>query len=96
MKMSGQEVIVRADSRLFARMLVVAQTWAMDIQEVLRYELGPLPWSMAAVDGTLCKTTKAKLLSLLEEGVAPAEQVPPGAAWVVDGMASLPSWCIRN
>ena len=88
MKVSGQEVIVRADSRLFARMLVVAQTREMDIQEVLRYELGPLPWSMAAVDGTLCKTTKAKLLSLLE-GVAPAEQVPPGAAWVVDGMAIL-------
>ena len=58
MKVSGQEVIVRADNRLFVRMLVVAQTRAMDIQEVLRDELGPLPWSMAAVDGTLGKTTR--------------------------------------
>ena len=60
-KVSGQEVICRADNKVFARLLVVAQIRAMDIQDVLRFELGLLPWSLASADGSLCKTTKAKL-----------------------------------
>ena len=88
-KVSGQEVIVRADSKLFVGLLVVAQTLAMDIQDMLYYELGPLPWSLANANGSLCKTTKAKPLALLEEGVSPAENVPLSASWVVDGMAVL-------
>ena len=86
-KVSGQKVIVRTDNKLFARLLVVAQIRAMDIQDVLRFELGPLPWSLASADGSLCKTTKAKLLALLEDGVRPVEEVPLAAMWVVDGMA---------
>lgn len=88
-KVSGREVIVRADSHLFARMLVVAQTREMELKEVLTYELGPMPWSLATVDGGLVKTAKAKLLALLEDGVAPAEQIPPNAAWMIDAMAVL-------
>ena len=88
-KVGGKEVTVRADSKLFARLLVVAQVRAMDIPTVLSYELGPLPWSLAMLDGGLCKTTKTKLFGLLESGVPPAEQVPQDAAWIVDGMATL-------
>ena len=53
--------------------------------EVMKYPHGPTPWSIAAVDGSLVKTNKSKLLELLESGTDPV----PAAAWAVDGMAVL-------
>ena len=61
-KVKGQDVIVRADHNLMVRMFVVAQTWAMDLREVLCYGFGPIPWAIAGVDGTLVKTAKSSLL----------------------------------
>ena len=83
--------MLKADRDLFARLLVVAQTRDRDLRDVLKYPLGPLPWSLAAVDGSLCKTDKSKLLDSLTQQVEPAEDVPPTAAWIVDGMAVLQS-----
>lgn len=79
-----QEVTVHANSELFSRLLVVAQVRTMNIQSVLQYKLGPLPWSLATPDDSLCKTTKSKLMALLKDGVPAAEEVPPDAAWIVD------------
>ena len=87
----GKDVIVRADRNFFARMLVVAQSRAMDLRRVFQFSLGPLPWSLATPDGQLAKTTKSTLLNLLEKDVAPQEEVPANAAWVVDAMALLQS-----
>ena len=61
-KVKGQDVIVRADRNLMVRMLVVAQTRAMDLCEVLCYELGHIPWAIAGVDGTWVTTAKSSLL----------------------------------
>lgn len=47
--------------------------------------------SLASTDGTLGKTDKSKLLEPLTNQVGPAEDVPPTAAWIVDGMAILQS-----
>ena len=88
-KIGGKDVMLKADRDLFARLLVVAQTRDMDLQEVFKYSLGPLLWSLASADGSLCKTVKSKLLEMLIEGVEPAEDVPPSAALIVDGMAVL-------
>ena len=88
-KVKGHEVIVRADRHLFARLLVVALTRALNLREVLCYELGPVPWSIASVNGSLVKTAKSKLLELLEKNVPPAENVPSDAAWMIDAMALL-------
>ena len=90
-KIGGKEVMLKADRDLFARLLVVAQTREMDLREVFKYSLGPLPWSLASTDGSLCKTVKSKLLESLSEGVEPAEDVPPTTALIVDGMAILQS-----
>ena len=54
-----KEVIVKADCNFFARMLVIAQSRAMDLQHVLKFSIGPVPWSLATPDGQLRKTTKA-------------------------------------
>ena len=88
-KIGGKEVMLKADRDLFARLLVVAQTRDMDLQLVFKYSLGPLLWSLASADGSLCKTVKSKLLETLIEGVEPAEDVQPSAPLIVDGMAVL-------
>ena len=51
-------MIVQADRDLFSRLLIVAQYRALDIKDVLRYELGPMPWSLASVNGSLVKQTR--------------------------------------
>ena len=83
------KVVLRADRSLFARMVVIAQTHRLNMPEVLCYELGPLPWSLAPADGCPAKTAKSKLVHLLEEGTEPAEDVTPDAAVMVDAMAVL-------
>ena len=65
--------MVRADRKLFARPIVIAQARKLDMREVLKFSLGPVPWSFAMPDGTLAKTSKAKLLALLESGTDPVE-----------------------
>ena len=90
-KVQGKDVIVRADCSFFSRLLVVAQSRAMDLREVFQYSLGPVPWSLATPDGQMAKTTKSTLLQLLEKDCDPIEVVPNDAVWVVDAMALLQS-----
>ena len=85
----ASEIVVRADRSLFARLAIVAQTRSLDMREVLSYELGPIPWSLATPDGGLVKTTKTSLLPLLEEGTPSAEDISPRATLILDGMAVL-------
>ena len=61
-----KEEILKADSSLVPRMTEIAQTRSMDMQEVLKHPLGPLPWSLASTDGTITKTVKSKLAELVE------------------------------
>ena len=63
----------------------------MDLRQVLKYSLGPVPWSLATPDGQLGKTTKSILLHHLEKDVPPVEAVPSDAVWIVDAMALLQS-----
>lgn len=85
------ECMVKADRDLFAGLLVVVQKSSMDLSEVFEYSLGPLPWFLASVDGSLGKTDKSKLLESLTKDVDPAEDVPPTSAIIVDDMAILQS-----
>ena len=79
---------LRADKNLFARLAVIAQTRSMDMRHVMSFPLQPVPWSLANPGGSRIKTTKSKLLHLLEEDVQPLTYVPP-SAWILDGMAVL-------
>ena len=54
---------------------------------MLKHSLGPLPWSLAAVDGSYVKTTKSKLAELIEKGELEGE--PDAAVWILDAMAIL-------
>ena len=66
-KVKGKDMIVKADRNLFGRLLVVAQNRKMDMKNVMKHELGPIPWSLASVDGSIYKTTKSSLHSVLEK-----------------------------
>ena len=87
--------VIKADRGLFARMIVIAQHWQMNMQDVLKYPLEPLTWSLATPDGTPAKTTKATLLHILEGKAEVVEEVPTSAVWIIDGMALLqPLKCV--
>ena len=88
-KLQNKEEILKADRTLFARMVVVAQSREMDMRDVLKHSLGPLPWSLAAVDGSYAKTTKSKLAELIEKGTDTLEGEPDAAVWILDAMAIL-------
>lgn len=88
-KVGNQNVVLKADRNLFARMIVVAQARNLDLREVLKHSLGPIPWSIAEVDGSFAKTKKSKMSEVLEKNVPPAERVPDDAVWIIDLMALL-------
>ena len=75
---------------------MAAQARDLDLRLVLSHELGPIPWSIANADGSLVKTAKATLLSVLEKDVPPPEYVPADATRIVDAMALLQVWCCQR
>ena len=60
------------------------------MQEVLQYTLGPVPWSLASLDGSLLKTAKSKLTDCLKKEML-AVDVEECQVWLFDGMALLQS-----
>jgi len=88
----GKQVTLKADRNLLARMLTIAQVRSdsFNLRNVLKYSLGPIPYSLANVNGTLMKTTKSKLLELLECYSLPCEvDINNVSTWLYDGMAII-------
>ncbi|KAJ8415586.1 hypothetical protein AAFF_G00425660 [Aldrovandia affinis] len=78
---------MKADRKLFAHMVLVAESRHLQMSDVLSHSLGPLPWALANGDGTLRKTNKAVLARGLEKQVLPAETIPGLSATILDGMS---------
>ena len=68
-------------------MVLVATSRNLDMREVLKHHLGPLPWALSNCDGTLKKTNKSTLARHIESRVAPAESIPLPSACIIDGMS---------
>jgi len=85
-KVGNRETILKADHRLFGRMLLIALSRKLEIDQVLCHPLGPLLWSLANADGTLKKTNKSALARNLEIKVNAEENVPVSSATIIDGM----------
>ncbi|KAJ8367500.1 hypothetical protein AAFF_G00317230 [Aldrovandia affinis] len=83
------KVILQADRKLFAHMVLVAESRHLQMSDVLSHSLGPLPWALANGDGTLRKTNKAVLARELEKQVLPAETIPGPSATIIDGMSLI-------
>ncbi|KAK3750308.1 hypothetical protein QZH41_001776 [Actinostola sp. cb2023] len=69
-------VTLSEDRELFGRLLVVASTRDVDLREVLSYKLSSMPLSLAHPDGSLRKTSKSVLMSILEENVNVVQVLP--------------------
>lgn len=88
-KAAGREITFKADKKRFAEFILVRQTRNIQIDELPKYSLGPLPLAISTVHGTPVKTNKASML--LESKVKDpyCQNIPLGSVWVLDGMAIL-------
>ena len=81
-----QNVVLKADRNLFSQMILVAENRSVKMKDGLAHPLGPLPWALANVDGSLRKTNKAALAREREKKVSPAEATPTPSTCIIDGM----------
>ena len=84
---NGKEVQFSAQSNIFGKIALIQQFRPLDLKEVFRFPLGPIPWSLAETNGSLNKTTKSSLMHHLEKGVALQQNVKKPFAAIIDGMA---------
>ena len=54
------------DRKIFQRLAVVAVLRTVDLRDILTYELGPVPLSLAKPNGSMNETAKSKLTQELE------------------------------
>lgn len=87
----GQIVALKNSKMLFAKMLLIARSRNLEMEEVLMYSLRPYPHPLATNEGDLVKTVKAKLLHTIEEEVKDGSvELPVGdKAYILDAMAIL-------
>jgi hypothetical protein len=82
------DLVLKCDRGVFARMAIIAQIRQLDLREVFSFPLGPLPWALAAPDGSLRKTSKCKLLEALSTETEPPN-LQGNSAMIIDGMDLL-------
>ena len=94
MKVSGKDnklKEVKCTRDLFGRLLYLAltQEFEFDLGKVLSYPLLPVPLSLCQITGDMNKTSKCKLMDVLEaEGTCNAEPTEVDA-YLVDAMFSI-------
>ena len=83
---------VSADRNLFGRLLIASRSRDINLREVLKYELDSVLCALAHPDGSLRKTAKSVLLSVLEDQVQVLPRLPveeESTAYIIDGMAAV-------
>lgn len=86
-KNSTQELKLERD--LVSKILLLSLDNKIDLQLVLNYPLTPVPLSLCNLDGTIVKTNKAALLSILQSFDTDPEDPPFIDAIIVDGFFFL-------
>ncbi|KAL1268455.1 hypothetical protein QQF64_033818 [Cirrhinus molitorella] len=88
---AGKEVILRADKKLFSRLLIIGQSRKIDLREILSYSLGTVSYPLSSSDGSLAKTNKSSLMEVLETkgGDCLVDKLPANGAILFDGMAVI-------
>lgn len=88
---NGSNCSLKNDRDLFARLLLIARSRDIDMQQLLSYALKSAPLPLANFNGSMVKTDKAKLMHAIEESVPDpvVTQVPALNALLVDAMALL-------
>ena len=83
---STRKTVLKADHKLFGRIILIANSRNLQMKDVLKHPLGPLPWALANCDGTPKKTNKASLARHLEKKTRPADVIPKPSMCLIDGM----------
>lgn len=65
MSISGKVIEVGMQRHLFGQLLCFSLQKTLDIHNVLKYPLTPVPMSMCHINGSICKTSKAPILKTL-------------------------------
>ncbi|CAG9825679.1 unnamed protein product [Phaedon cochleariae] len=91
LKKSGKnkEIILRADRKLYASMILIAENRHLNMLDVFSHPLGPLPRSLANPDGSIKKTSKTVLGKHLESLISPEDENISSSATIIDGMALI-------
>jgi len=63
-KSSGRVAILKVDTSLFGRIIVMAQVFNLKMEDILSYSAGPLPWALSTPDGLLRNTNTKLLLAI--------------------------------
>ena len=82
MRSNGRDIMLRATTGLFENILMMAQTRQLDMKEVLKLPLGPLP-----CDGLPRETAKCTLSRELQNNFSASESISLSSACIVDGLA---------
>uniref|UniRef100_UPI00358E939A uncharacterized protein n=1 Tax=Myxine glutinosa TaxID=7769 RepID=UPI00358E939A len=88
----GKVIQYQEQSNLAFLLLVKSQSQdePLDLGELMKYCLMPVPPSLGTPDGFFCKTNKASILHYLLEDTTPQDlQYPKDALFIQDGMALL-------
>ena len=88
-KGTTNEIIVRGDRRLFAQMIVIAETRKLTMSSVLSHPLGPLPWALASPDGSLRKNNNGTFAKEPHKDIPSIEANPNPSACIIDGMSMV-------
>ena len=59
------------------------------MNDVLYHPLGPLPWALTSIGGSLRKTDKASLAKEILKDVPAADVIPQPSARIIDGMTMV-------
>ena len=88
-KLKEGTVSVAGERSMFARLLVIPRKRGVSMKEIMKYSLGPIPWSMALADGSLVKPVKSKLLNVVEKDEDFEMDCLPDKVLIYDGMVLL-------
>lgn len=94
-KAKSENLVLKANSDLLGRMVVVGRANNVDMKNALTHSLHPFPPAVATHEGTITKTDKSKLLRFIEgmnikEDTGDHVPFPSNStAWIIDGMAIL-------
>ena len=88
----GNLVDLKNSKALFTKMLLVARSRNLQLEDIFRYSLRPFPSSLATREGDLVKTSKAKLLHVTEDKVKDctvSQPQVPDKACILDAVAII-------
>ncbi|KAJ8891936.1 hypothetical protein PR048_004495 [Dryococelus australis] len=84
------ETVLMAENQLFARMFLLASSRKLDMKEVLKHPLGPLPCALANCDGSLKMPNKCALELHIEQQTLPqVDGVNKYPSTIIDGVAMI-------